>query len=64
MMDMGDMVDRCMNAMGSMMSGSMMGNGPLLVVLLAAIFLVWLVGLGVVGALIFWGVRRFSRPHV
>jgi hypothetical protein len=69
MMDMGDMADRCMNAMGSMMGGSMMGgsmmgNGPLLVVLLAAIFLVWLVGLGAVGGLIFWGVRRFSRPHV
>jgi len=63
MMDMGDMADRCMDAMGSMMGGSMMGNSPLLVVLLAAIFLVWLVGLGVVGALIFWGVRRFSRPH-
>jgi len=53
MMDMGDMADRCMDAMGSMMGGSMMGNSPLLVVLLAAIFLVWLVGLGVVGALIF-----------
>ncbi len=61
MMDMGDMADRCMDAM---MGGSMMGNGPLLVALVVAIFLVWLVGLGVVGALIFWGVRRFSRPHV
>ena len=58
MMDMGDMADRCMDAMGSMM-----GNSPLLVVLLAAISLVWLVGIGVVGALIFWGVRRFSSPH-
>jgi hypothetical protein len=64
MMDMGDMVDRCMNAMGSMMGGSMMGNGTMLVVVLTVIFLVWLVGLGAVGALIFWGVRRFSRPHV
>ena len=57
-MDMGDMMDLCMDMMG----GGMMGNGLALVVLLA-LFLVWLVGLGVVGALIFWGVRRFSRPH-
>ena len=57
MMDMGDMADRCMAAMNSMMGGGMM-----LVVLLALVLL-WLVGLGVVGALIFWGVRRFSRPH-
>jgi uncharacterized membrane protein len=38
-MSMNDMVDRCMDAMGSMM-----GNGIILVVLLT-IFLVWLVGL-------------------
>jgi hypothetical protein len=62
MMDMGDMADRCMAAMNSMMGGGMMGGGMMLVVLLA-LFLLWLVGLGVVGALIFWGVRRFSRPH-
>jgi hypothetical protein len=62
MMGMNDMVDRCMNAMGSMMGGSMMGNGITLVVLLA-IFLAWLVGLAATGALIFWGVRRFTRPH-
>jgi low affinity Fe/Cu permease len=52
------MMDRCMEMMGSMM-----GSSPWLVVLLA-IFVVWLVGLGAVGALIFWGVRRFSSPHV
>jgi hypothetical protein len=63
MMDMGDMAAQCMNAMGSMMGSSMMGNGITLVVVLA-ILLVWLVGLGVVGALIFWGVRRLSRPHI
>jgi hypothetical protein len=63
MMDMGNMADRCMDAMGSMMGGPMMGNSTLLVVLLAAILLVWVVGLGVVGALIFWGIRRLSRPH-
>ena len=61
MMGMNDMADRCMNAMGSMMGG-MMGNGVILVVLLA-IFLVWLVGLAATGALIFWGVRRFTRTH-
>jgi hypothetical protein len=62
MMDMNDMVDRCMDAMGSMMGGSMMGNSIILVVLLA-IFVVWLVGLAATGALNFWGVRRFTRPH-
>jgi hypothetical protein len=56
---MDDMVDRCMDAMGSMMGSGMMGNGIILVVLLR-IFLVWLVGLAT-GALIFWGVRRFTR---
>ena len=59
---MNDMVDRCMNAMGSMMGGSMMGNGIALVVVLA-IFVVWLIGLAAAEALIFWGVRRLSRPH-
>jgi len=58
MMDMGDMADRCMNAMGTMMGGGLTGNGLMLVVLLA-IFVLWLVGLAATGALIFWGVRRF-----
>jgi hypothetical protein len=50
MMDMGDMADRCMDEMGSMMGGGMMGSSLwLIVVLLLAIFLVWLVGLGAVG---------------
>jgi hypothetical protein len=62
MMDMGDMADRCMNAMGTMMGGGLTGNGMMLVVLLA-IFVLWLVGLAATGALIFWGVRRFTRPH-
>ena len=56
------MIDRCADAMGFMMGGGMMGNSVMLVLLLV-LFLVWVVGLGVVGALIFWGVRRFSRPH-
>jgi hypothetical protein len=62
MMSMNDMVDRCMDAMGSMMGGGMMGNSIILLVLLA-IFIAWLVGLAATGALIFWGVRRFTRPH-
>jgi hypothetical protein len=62
MMDANDMVDRCMDAMGSMMGGSMMGNGIALVVLLT-IFVVWLIGLAATGALIFWGVRRLSKPY-
>ena len=62
MMDANDMIDRCMSAMGSMMGSGMMGNSIILVVVLA-IFLMWLVGLAATGALIFWGVRRFTRPH-
>jgi hypothetical protein len=58
MMDMGDMADRCMNAMGTMMGGGLTGNGMMLVVLLT-IFLVWLIGLAATGVVIFWGVRRF-----
>jgi hypothetical protein len=61
-MDMNGMMDRCMDAMGSMMGG-MMGGGTMLL-LLFVLFLVWLIGLGVVGALVFWGVRRLSSPHV
>jgi hypothetical protein len=49
-------------AMGSMMGGGMRGNSIILIVLLA-IFLIWLVGLAATGALIFWGVRWFTRPH-
>jgi hypothetical protein len=45
-----------------MMGSGMMGNSIILIVLLA-IFLVWLVSLAATGALIFWGVRRFTRPH-
>jgi hypothetical protein len=62
MMDMGDMADRCMNAMGTMMGGGLTGNGMMLVVLLT-IFLVWLIGLAATGVVIFWGVRKLSRPH-
>jgi hypothetical protein len=59
---MGDMMDRCMDAMGSMMGGGMMGSGLLLVALIALLVL-WLVGLTAVGVLGFWAVRRLSGPH-
>jgi uncharacterized membrane protein len=58
MIGMNDMVGRCMDAMGPMM-----GSGVVLVVFLLVLLLVWLVGLGAVGALIVWAVRRFSRPY-
>jgi hypothetical protein len=45
-----------------MMGGGMRGNSIILIVLLA-IFPIWLGGLAATGALIFWGVRRFTRPH-
>ena len=61
MMDMDNMMDRCVDAMGSMMGGTM-GTGLMLVVLLT-IFVVWVIGLAVVGALVFWGLRRFARPY-
>jgi hypothetical protein len=57
-MDMGNMMDRCMDMMG----GGMMGNGLALVVLLA-LFLAWVVGLAAVGALVFWAVKSISRSH-
>jgi hypothetical protein len=60
MMDMNDMMNQCMDMMGSMMGGGMMGNGVMLVLLLM-LFVVWVVGLAAVGALVFWGVRRLSR---
>jgi hypothetical protein len=60
MMDMNDMMDQCLDMMGSMMGGGMMGNGVMLV-LLPILVLVWVIGLAAVGALIFWGVRRLSR---
>jgi hypothetical protein len=62
MMNMNGMMERCVDAMGSMMGGSLMGNGTMLVVLMV-LLLVWLIGLGVVGALLFWGVRRLSETR-
>lgn len=53
-MDMNDAMGQCMEAMGSMMGGGMM----LFVLLL--LLLVWVIGLVVVGAVIFWGIRKLS----
>jgi low affinity Fe/Cu permease len=57
MMDMNGRMERCVDAMGSMM-----GRGTILVVLMVLLF-VWLIGLCVVGALVFWGVRRLSETR-
>ena len=57
MMGMNDMMGRCMEAMGSMMGGGMMGSGVLTLVLLL-VFLIWLVGLAAAGALGFWAVKK------
>ncbi len=56
-MEMTGLAARCMEMMGGVM-----GNTIVLVPLIV-LFLVWAVGLGVVGALIFWGVMRLSRPY-
>ena len=61
-MGMNGMMERCMDALSSMMGGGMMGNGFLLVILITLLVL-WLVGLAAVGALGLWAVRRLSRPH-
>jgi predicted lipid-binding transport protein (Tim44 family) len=51
-----------MDAMGSMMGGSMMGNPMMLFDLLAVLF-VWVIGLAAVGALVFWAVRKLSEAQ-
>jgi hypothetical protein len=57
MMGMNDVMERCMDAMGSMMGGGMMGSGIVPAVLLL-VLLVWLTGLVAVGALGFWVVKK------
>jgi hypothetical protein len=56
MMNMNDMMEHCMDAMGSMMGGPMMGGFGLLI--LAILFVVWLLGLAAVGAIGVWGYRK------
>ena len=60
MMDMDGMVDRCMEAMGSMMGGGMMSGGMVMLFILVLVLLVWVIGLAAVGALGFWAVRKLS----
>jgi hypothetical protein len=59
-MDMNDMVERCANMMEPIMGGGMIGNSIVLAVLMALLF-IWLIGIAVVSALLFWGVSRLSR---
>jgi hypothetical protein len=59
-MDMNGMVERCMDGMGSVLGGGMMGSSVMLFILLL-VLLVWVIGLAAVGALIFWGIRRLSE---
>jgi hypothetical protein len=59
-MDMNGMVQRCMDGMGSVLGGGMMGSSVMLFVLLL-VLLVWVIGLAAVGALVYWGVRRLSE---
>ena len=58
-MDTNGMMDRCMEAMGSMVGGGMMGGLMFFVLLL--VLLVWVICLGAIGALIFWSIRKLSR---
>jgi hypothetical protein len=58
MMGMGDMADRCMDAVGSMMGSPMMGGIGLLI--LAILFVIWLLGLAAVGAIGVWGYRKLK----
>ena len=60
---MNDMVDRCINAMGSMMGMGGMMLAPIMLIVLMALLLIWVVGLAAVGALIFWGIKRLSKSH-
>ncbi len=58
-MDMGDVMEQCMNMMNGMMGGGMMGNS-LLFVVLAVLLLVWLSGLAALGGLGVWAYRRLK----
>jgi hypothetical protein len=62
-MDMGDIMDRCVDAMGSAMGSGMMGNGLILVLVLFLLLVVWVIGLVVVGAVLFWAIRNLSETR-
>jgi len=57
-----DVADRCMDIMGSVLGGGMMGTGTTMLVLLYVLLLFWLVGLAAVGAVGFWAVRKLRNP--
>jgi hypothetical protein len=68
MMDMADMMQRCMDMMsgngGSMMGSGMMDGSPLSWILPIAgvVLLVWALGLAILGAVGVWAYRRL-RTH-
>ncbi len=66
MMDMSEMMQRCMDMMGggSMMGSGMMDGNPLswILLLAVALLLVWTLGLAILGALGVWAYRRL-RTH-
>jgi hypothetical protein len=62
MTNMDDMMERCADAMGTMMGGGMMGSGMMLLVLLL-VLVVWVIGLVAVGALLFWGIRMLNTTR-
>jgi hypothetical protein len=65
MMDMSDMMQRCMDMMGgSMMGSGMMDGNPMSWILPIAlvVLLVWVLGLIILGALGVWAYRRL-RTH-
>jgi hypothetical protein len=63
MMDVNDMMGRCMDAMGSMMGSGVIGGSGILFVVLALVFLLWVMGLAALGALAFWAVRKLSAAR-
>ena len=66
MMDMSDMMQRCMDMMGgsSMMGSGVMDGSPMswILPLALVVLLVWTLGLAILGALGVWVYRRL-RTH-
>ncbi len=58
MMDTNDMMESCMNMMGSMMNGGMMGMGGMVSIVLG-LLLLSVLGLALVSGLGYVAVRRF-----
>jgi hypothetical protein len=62
-MDMGNKMDQCVDTMGSAMGSVMMGDGLMLVFVLFLLLVVWVIGLVVVGAVLFWAIRNLSETR-